>query len=310
MSNLKPFILVQFIVILTFPITVGAISCEQAHSLVKQAYYFTHNPSQQKELLQRALKLCPTNAPAHNNLGVLLENENNHTKALYHYRQTLKYCPDCFQAWLGIGDVYYQQSQFPLSLEAYLHACTLHNRARQRVTELLHDNRYRTAEIGTVLKRDSLNLLYNRQRLQQLHKLANECVSRFKSLPIGDTKALLQTAVQFPNLLFETGNAQIVSYQPQLDEIATALKQTSAKTIYIHGHADIQAWANLTQHESDEHNWQLSKDRADSIKNALVQRSVPMRRIRTYAYGSSQPVAQGTSDMALAQNRRVEIEVK
>jgi len=309
MSNLKPFILIQLLIILTFPITTWASSCEKADSVVNQAYYFTDNPPQQKQLLQRALKLCPSHAAAHNNLGVLLENENNHPKALYHYRQTLKHCPHCYQAWVGIGDVYYQQSQFPLSLEAYLHACTRHNGARQRVIELLRDNRYRTAEMGTVLKRESLSLLYNRQRLQQLYDMATRCFNRFKSFPPGGTKALLATAAQYPNLQFETGSAQLVSYQSQLDEIATALKQTSAKTIHIHGHADIQTWTDLSQHESEERNWQLSQQRAESVKNALVQRRVPMR-IRTFAYGASQPVAQGTSDNALAQNRRVEIEVK
>ncbi len=173
MQNIKTLILSQLIVIITFPITLWASPCEEANSLVTQAYYLSYYPAQQKRILQHALERCPNHAQAHNNLGVLLENENNDTKALYHYRQALKFCPECYQAWLGLGDVYYKQNQFPLSLEAYLHACTRHPRARQRVAKLLRDNRYRTVEAGTVLNSATTKNVYKNSIKWRLNVTTN-----------------------------------------------------------------------------------------------------------------------------------------
>lgn len=311
MLNNKTFIVSQLIVILFVPISLWANGCEQATLLVQQAYQFGSSSAQQKALLQRALHLCPQHAQAHNNLGVVYENQGNFEKALYHYRQTLTYRPDYFQAWVGIGDVYYQQRQLPLSLEAYLHACTRHPRARQRVTELLQENRYRTVKANEVMPQESLALLYDKQRLQNLYPLATACQRQFKSLAApGATKAFWQPISVFHNLRFKTGHADLsLISETQLDEIALTLLNHNATTIHINGHSDIQPWQGKTAEQSQYLNWQLSQKRADSVKNALVQRGISGPKLTSKGYGASRPLAKGNNQTAWAKNRRVEIEV-
>ena len=308
MSNLNAFIFSQLILILSFPVQLWAQNCTQATSLVNQAYYLGTFQARQK--LQQALRLCPHHVKAHNNLGVLYEKARNYNKALYHYRQILKYQPDYYLAWVGIGDVYYQQQKWPLSLEAYLQACTRHPRARERITELLHENRYRTVEANEVMGHDSLSLLYDQQRLQSLSQLTSACQRQYKSLAAPDApKAFAEQLVMYRNLQFKSGDYSLsLISDAQLDEIALALINHQANTIYISGHADAQTWRGRTRAQSQRLNLRLSQYRADSIKNALAQRGVS-KNLKTMGYGSNRPIVREHNSAAWAKNRRVEIEV-
>ncbi|MDM8558259.1 OmpA family protein [Candidatus Parabeggiatoa sp. HSG14] len=313
----KTLVLGQLFVTLLFPTTLWANACSKADTLVSQAYYLNNNPVKQKSVLQQALRLCPSHAKAHNNLGVILESEQNYTDALYHYRQVLNSPAKEIhtKAWVGIGDVYFKQGQLPLSLEAYLQVCTHHPRARQRVTELMRDNRYRTVEANQVMKRDSLALLYDKPRLQQLYQLANQCQYQFfksfstKTTKGMVTKAILDPVVIYRNLFFKTGkhDLSLISGE-QLDEIALTLINNKGK-INVSGHADAQRWANKSLKESKRLNVKLSKNRANSVKIALMQLGISKSRIKVYGYGDNQPLVQGNNKNAWAKNRRVEIEM-
>jgi outer membrane protein OmpA-like peptidoglycan-associated protein len=308
MSNLKAFIFSQLILTLSFPIQAWAQNCDQATSLVNQAYYL--GTFQARLKLQQALRLCPHHVKAHNNLGVLYEKAGNYNKALYHYRQILKYQPDYYLAWMGIGDVYYQLKKWPLSLEAYLQVCTRHPRARERITKLLHKNRYRTVEANEVMGHDSLSLLYDQQRLQRLAELTSACQRQYKSLATSDApKAFSEQLVMYRNLRFKSGeyNLRLIS-DAQLDEIALALLNHQGNTVYIRGHADAQPWRGKTRAQSQRLNRRLSQYRADSIKKALTQRGISKNLI-SMGYGSSHPLVRGNNRAAWAKNRRVEIEI-
>lgn len=306
MPNLKTLMFSPLI--LLCPVQLWAQNCEQATSLVNQAYHLGTYQAQQK--LEQALTLCPSHIKAHNNLGVLYEKTGEYDKALNHYRQILNYQPDHYPAWAGIGDVYYQQRKWPLSLEAYLQICTRHPRARQRITELLHDNRYRTVEADELMEQDSLSLLYDSHRLQALAKLTTTCQRQFKSLAKPDvSKGFIEPLVRYRNLLFKTGDYRLkLILAGQLDQIALALINHSANKIYINGHADAQAWVGKTRKQSQRMNQWLSQQRANAIKKALVQRGVS-KQIKTQGYGESQPLVRGNNSAAWAKNRRVEIEV-
>ena len=171
MKNIK--ILITIILILPTMLK-AEFACDEAEEYLVEAYY-SNSHHEAKALLQQALKLCPESPQAHNSLGVRLEKEQQYNQALYHYQQALKLKPDYIQAWLGLGDVYYKQGQLPLSLESYLEICNQHNKASKRVAELLQDNRYRIPEGKTVIKADSLTLLFNQQRLDKLYQKATQC---------------------------------------------------------------------------------------------------------------------------------------
>jgi OmpA-OmpF porin, OOP family len=102
---------------------------------------------------------------------------------------------------------------------------------------------------------------------------------------------------------FATGSAEILpSSYPILDAVATTLKHhPDFLVIEIAGHAD--------ERSSDEYNLKLTKDRAASVLQSLVDRHVASDRFVSQGYGEYCPLAEGHDETAWEQNRRVEFKV-
>jgi len=299
------------VIFLILPLPLLATPCNQATQLVIQAYDLGEHANA-RVLLHQALSLCPNHADAHNNLGVILENEQNYPKAIHHYQRTLEINPDYYEAWVGMGDVYYKQGQFPLSLDAYLNACTRDTPIRnQRITELLDKNNYRTVTDKNMLKQASLSLLYNKQALEKLRQKVTDCRSRYRGVaPTLSPDSLLETFVVFRNIHFEVGEYLLtLTAEQQLDEISHTLLKQGPKSIQVSGHTDIQIFKGVSSEENDIRQLRLSQQRAASVANALAKRNIPSNRMTTKGYGYTQS-AQGYTEADWDKNRRVEIEVK
>ncbi|MDM8557933.1 OmpA family protein [Candidatus Parabeggiatoa sp. HSG14] len=313
MQFLKSIIVIPLI--FNLPTMLWAITpCEEANDYVAEARFLNSIIHQvlKKESLQQALTLCPTHPEAHNELAILLAEENNDNAALYHYQQVLKNHPDNPQAWAGIGDIHYKQSQWPLSFKAYLRICTIHPYARQRVAELLRDNHYRTTDGEVVLNDKSLGLLFDKKQLQPLYQMATQCRNHDKSIApnINAIRTILQPIIIFQKMLFQVGKDELSLVSTmQLDQIAIVLREMRARKIIIRGHSDTQAFKGKSKMESNRFNWQLSQNRAKAVKIALVQRGIPEKRIKIYGYGHTRPLVKGNNKTVWAKNRRVEIEV-
>ena len=275
----------------------ASVLSNQALDLPNERAYFP----KQKQLLNQALQLCPNHPESHNNLADIFEREQNYPQAIYHYRQALKARPGYSNAWYGLGETYYKQGQFPLSLEAHLHACQTDKDSKVRIVELLRNNQYAVTEEGKIINKESLLVLYDKQRRAPMKTMMLAC---------GFQAGLVTNKQIFRNFHFDTGKAILKSgSERQLEEIAAALLQINSTVIEIHGHTDIVKFADKTKAESDRLNWQLSEDRAASVAHALAQRGVSRNRIKTKGYGYSRP-AQGFSRQHHTKNRRVEIEVE
>ena len=87
----------------------------------------------------------------------------------------------------------------------------------------------------------------------------------------------------------------------ELDRVAQILAAYPQTTILVAGHTDSTG--------SDEYNMKLSRQRADSVKNALVQRGVAPQRISAVGYGEGQPVGDNNTEFGRQQNRRVEVRI-
>jgi outer membrane protein OmpA-like peptidoglycan-associated protein len=109
-------------------------------------------------------------------------------------------------------------------------------------------------------------------------------------------------SIVLENLIFAQGKATINPESfPSLDEVVVMLKEKETITIQLEGHTDNQGSGKL--------NLELSQDRVDNVKKYFVSKGIAKDRIKTKAFGGSQPLAQGNSQEARARNRRVEMRI-
>ena len=80
----------------------------------------------------------------------------------------------------------------------------------------------------------------------------------------------------------------------EVDRISNVLNNYPQTTIRVEGHTDSTGPADYNQ--------RLSEKRAETVKNALVQKAVDSRRINAVGFGESQPISSSN-----ATNRRVSI---
>ncbi len=106
----------------------------------------------------------------------------------------------------------------------------------------------------------------------------------------------------FDNLEFETGKSVI---QPEsfksLDELVVLMNAKTNYRIYIAGHTD-----NVGNNKA---NQKLSEDRANAVKQYLIDKGIIATRIKTEGFGDTRPVASNKTAEGRQKNRRVEFKV-
>jgi outer membrane protein OmpA-like peptidoglycan-associated protein len=102
---------------------------------------------------------------------------------------------------------------------------------------------------------------------------------------------------------FDTDSARISAKSDAiLAKAAVAMKKSPAGTrIEIGGHTDNSGDAAA--------NTKLSKDRADAVKQRLIEQGVDASILTSVGHGQDQPVADNTTDEGRARNRRIEFSV-
>jgi outer membrane protein OmpA-like peptidoglycan-associated protein len=110
------------------------------------------------------------------------------------------------------------------------------------------------------------------------------------------------TEIRTPQINFETDSAQIVDNDLNrniLEQFSTALRnRPDLELIEIEGHTDERA--------PDDHNLQLSRDRANSVMQALITRGLAPNRLVAAGYGEYCPIDPRSNEEAWARNRRVQ----
>jgi outer membrane protein OmpA-like peptidoglycan-associated protein len=102
------------------------------------------------------------------------------------------------------------------------------------------------------------------------------------------------------DVLFDTAQATLKAGADRtLDRLASFMMEYPQRQVAIEGHTDSRG--------SDEYNRDLSRRRADSVRDALVERGVESQRIRAVGLGEAYPVASNDTPAGMQQNRRVEI---
>ncbi|MDR3416311.1 MAG: OmpA family protein [Nevskia sp.] len=122
--------------------------------------------------------------------------------------------------------------------------------------------------------------------------------------PPPPTQPGLKANQRFDDVHFAFDKYNLTEYaKASLDGDVTTINKLSGSypslKVDISGHTD---WIG-----TDAYNQALSERRANAVKEYLVRKGVDAGRIRTYAYGESQPVAPNTTAEGRALNRRAEI---
>jgi OmpA-OmpF porin, OOP family len=104
------------------------------------------------------------------------------------------------------------------------------------------------------------------------------------------------------NLIFEVGNSKIdpESYG-ELDLLVNMMKENPSMIIQLEGHTDYVGAA------AD--NLKLSQRRVESVKNYVSTKGISKSRLKTKAFGGSQPLSRDNTPEAHRLNRRVEVRI-
>ena len=99
---------------------------------------------------------------------------------------------------------------------------------------------------------------------------------------------------------FAIGSARLdASSYPVLDSLARVLIADPSMAVEIGGHTDNSGNAAANRN--------ISRLRAEAVRNYLIAHKVPFTQLVVKGYGSSQPLSGDTSAAARSANRRVEI---
>ena len=108
--------------------------------------------------------------------------------------------------------------------------------------------------------------------------------------------------MRLENLIFAAQTSKIEqSSHQELDKVVTMLKDNPSMVIQLEGHTDFVG--------SPTSNMKLSQDRVNAVKNYLVGKGANKDRIKTKAFGGTQPLSRENTEEAHKLNRRVELRV-
>lgn len=122
-----------------------------------------------------------------------------------------------------------------------------------------------------------------------------------RPMKIYTPEQLREESIQLPleNLFFSTGEFVLDSTSyPELDELAELLL-TESLCIEISGHTD-----NVGGLEK---NQELSQQRAEAVRDYLLQKGIAAECLTAKGYGENEPIASNATAVGRARNRRVEV---
>jgi outer membrane protein OmpA-like peptidoglycan-associated protein len=108
--------------------------------------------------------------------------------------------------------------------------------------------------------------------------------------------------IRLSHLIFAQGKSVVdpKSYD-ELDEVVQMMNENSKMEIQLEGHTDNQG--------SPKANLKLSESRVEAVKKYIVSKGIAKDRVKTKAFGGSQPLSNEMTQEARALNRRVEMRI-
>jgi chemotaxis protein MotB len=154
------------------------------------------------------------------------------------------------------------------------------------------------------------------QRVQELSRYRSDFFGKLREI-LGDRPDIRVVGDRFvfqSEVFFDSGSATLrPEGRTELDKMAGAILDLQKKipsdidwVLSVEGHTDVRPVSANSPFKS---NWDLSAARAISVVQYLITKGVPPQRLDAAGFGQYQPIDPGTSDEALAHNRRIELKL-
>lgn len=123
-----------------------------------------------------------------------------------------------------------------------------------------------------------------------------------KGSHVSGQRVAVGNVIRLDNLIFQVGRSRISPESHQeLDVVAKMMHDNSQMVIQLEGHTDYQG--------NPKDNLKLSQGRVDAVKAYLVSKNIHKNRIKTKAFGGTQPLSREDTPEAHRMNRRVELRI-
>ncbi|MBS1202851.1 MAG: hypothetical protein H6R22_1360 [Chromatiaceae bacterium] len=160
----------------------------------------------------------------------------------------------------------------------------------------------RSDELEQTLAAERSRAAADRQASEQTLDSVRGLYTRFAELGGKKTDRGMLLSLAEEDLRFASGMAVLPAGElPSLDRIAALLSGYPELSAFIEGHTDSAG--------PEEINLEMSKARADAVKQALIERGVAPERLTSEGAGESRPIAENATAAGRRQNRRVEVYV-
>jgi outer membrane protein OmpA-like peptidoglycan-associated protein len=101
------------------------------------------------------------------------------------------------------------------------------------------------------------------------------------------------------NIQFELNSSKLQDISLiELNKLLQLMNDNPSIKVQINGHTDNSG--------TDEHNMQLSVDRAKAVADYLISKGIDAKRLSWKGFGSTKPIADNTTEEGRALNRRTE----
>jgi len=148
------------------------------------------------------------------------------------------------------------------------------------------------------------NAVFANEQAQKANQAAGQLeLARQQLLEMNARETSNGMVLTLGDVLFDTGKSVLKpGAEATLDRLSGFMEKFSNTSVLIEGYTDSMG--------SDEFNLELSRQRAESVRSALISRGVEAGRVVALGKGESAPVASNSTAAGRQQNRRVEIVIQ
>jgi outer membrane protein OmpA-like peptidoglycan-associated protein len=183
---------------------------------------------------------------------------------------------------------------------------TAHARAQSELSQTRQEVASQRQELASqrrMLATQERQLTAEQRARREAEQRASAAIASLEKIALVKEEARGMVITLNGSVLFATGESTLLPIaKDRLHEVALALIDNPGGGIVVEGHTDAIG--------SQSRNEDLSRRRAESVRDYLVTQGIEVNRITAIGLGPNRPIADNTTPEGRANNRRVEIVVQ